>query len=872
MGCFATNFFLQRQWEAGEGPPFLGMAEIDGARASAAIWATRQFLGADTARLGELFSSFPFVAAWCVTHPLRGAGNDLGARAMYHRIGRVLGVDLATPAARRSLQGGFGTVCRLVGLPVAGFADPLDLYRTQAGLAESALVAVVDAFVLQELLFGNPPAESTTLLKGWQDAALAFLPSDLEAPRAVLAGDETAYHAALFARLRAEADDLSNGHHFERAFQAVVRERGDDEALAARARPRLATLPIGWGEGGPCLPLPRGAASAIQVDEAAVAIDVSGARWPLPDPWPRRIHWRTSYGDGTTSFLAEPNAIAVVDLVTGRLLVDRSLAAGDIIVDATAVAVLSRQPFRIDGALAAERAGGTAVGLADLSEGPVRIALGRLSVLVGSAPRRRIALRGGVIGEGPLAALRSLKATLRIETGIAQKQLRCLRLEFGTAAGTAFVETDADGNADCPLVPLLASTFGAIPDDPEALRVELLPPEGNARGVSLNAFVWPAFRVIENQRLNAAGAPGNFVPELSIGVEADESGALRLRADGDGRPIQAMFDIVGAYVPFRIPLPQVTAVRERGDAPPRQVPPGSHITAGDEAVGDTILVHSPDPAAALSIFGRREVHAFASGPTRAISVRRPDPADADNRVVLHRTDETDLVLFDVVAALDPAAFKVRHGPGRVTVTIEVEGAVDAVSARLEDEDGRCFCAAATLRPAPQTGAPASWLSAHAASRRPGHLMLSVDRGGPGAGLRLVRFWARLRRPDGWQSLATPCGAPYGLVLPCERAPAAKLERRFRQLGEWLDDRHAEPCRADIEAPVSTEWRRLGAAVADRAAASGVGRHTVPIAFPCGPLTSWLPSLGPLPTDPDETGEAPATTAPPPEPKTQRLPA
>ena len=209
-----------------------------------------------------------------------------------------------------------------------------------------------------------------------------------------------------------------------------------------------------------------------------------GPDWPLPEPWPRRIHWRTDGGEGTTDFLAGPDAVAVVDLATGKLLTDRCIAAGDLAVDATDVAVLARQPFRVDGEEAALRGEGAAVRLVRLTEGPVRIGLGRWSAMLRATPRRRIALRGPVVAEGPLAALRSLDTVVRVETGLAHRQSRCLRLEFGAAVGTAMVRTDGEGNVESTLAALLGIAFGALPDDPETLRIELLPPEGNARGVA----------------------------------------------------------------------------------------------------------------------------------------------------------------------------------------------------------------------------------------------------------------------------------------------------------------------------------------------------------------------------------------------------
>lgn len=840
MGCFATNFLLQRQWEAGEGPPYLGMAEIDGARASAAVSATRQFLGGESARLGELFARFPFVAAWCVADPLRGLAADAGAALAYHRIGRVLAVDLARAPARQRLFDGFAAVCRLAGLPV-DVTEPVDLYRFQAGLAEEALGPLVEAFNAQERHFGPPPAESTTLMKGWQDAALAFLPAGADAVRDVLAGDDTAYHAALYARLRVEIDDRARLHRFERAFADLMRRLGDDDARGSRPPLGPSALPIGWADGGPCLILPRGVDTLVWAEGGDEPLRACGPDWPLPEPWPRRIHWRAGAAEGTTDFLAGTDSVAVVDLATGRLLVDRCIAAGDLSVDATDVAVLARQPFRVDGEDASLRGDGAAVRVVRLTEGPVRIGLGRWSATLRATTRRRIALCGPVIAEGPLAALRSLDTVVRIETGLAHRQSRCLRLEFGSAVGTAMVRTDGAGNAESTVGALLGLAFGTLPDDPEALRIELLPPEGNARGVSINTFVWPAFRASGGGLIDSAAKPSNLVAELSSGIETGEGGSLRLLDNDGGRPPQAVFEIAGAYVPFRFARADTLVMRRRGAAAPWRVLPGAHITAAEDGVADSLVVRSCDPAASLSILGRHEPDAFAAGPVRTVAVRRPAADLADNRVVLHRADGSEVVLFDITPALDPATFAVRHGPRVVDISVDVGAPPDAVSARLEDEQGQCFSAATSVRSSRPIHPPAGWLSARSCPEDRNRLVISVDRLAPGAGLRLLRLHIRTRRPDCWQALATPGGAHYGLVLPQARMSSAEPERRLRQLGEWLDDPFADPCRPEIEATLLARWRLLGAAVADRAAASGVRRRTVAVSFTGGPPTSWTPA-------------------------------
>src|SRR5262249_26271037 len=160
----------------------------------------RAFLGGDATRLPHLFRSFPYAGAWCVTHALSDAYGDAD-HAVYRHIEKALGISLDTPQSRRMLFDGFCRVCDKIGLPTQSYDRMVDVYLLQAGVPVAQLPHLIEAFLRQEAAFGPPPTEATVLLNRWEDEALEFLHPTIITPRRPILWDESAWHAALYARI-----------------------------------------------------------------------------------------------------------------------------------------------------------------------------------------------------------------------------------------------------------------------------------------------------------------------------------------------------------------------------------------------------------------------------------------------------------------------------------------------------------------------------------------------------------------------------------------------------------------------------------------------------------------------------------------------
>ncbi len=220
--------------EAGA-PPFIGLIPLDEAARERAIERTRQFLDGRPDRLKGLFRQFPNLAAWLVTHSLSEGYGDAN-RAVYRHIVDTLRLPLDTQQQRKVLFSSFCSVCDRFGLPTRGFDRDIDVYLLHAGVSQAQLPHLIDAFLRQEAAFGPPPVETTVLLNRWEDDALYFLPPAVNVLRRAILWDETAWHAALFARIQKPLSPRSSSRGISRKSMTGDRRKRGQHRTEEEAR------------------------------------------------------------------------------------------------------------------------------------------------------------------------------------------------------------------------------------------------------------------------------------------------------------------------------------------------------------------------------------------------------------------------------------------------------------------------------------------------------------------------------------------------------------------------------------------------------------------------------------------------------------
>ena len=252
----------------------------------------------------------------------------------------MLGVSLADQIHRRALYKSFCRVCEKLGLPTRGFSRMVDVYLLHAGVPMALLPTLIRAFLRQEAAFGPPPTQATVMLNRWEDDSLEFLPHTVVTPRRAILWDETAWHAALYAKIRQSPNVFAAKLPVEeRFFQTLsdlqnsggpISVSGPDASAIGSPKPRLI-----WRADGLALRLPRveGRIQLWQDEDASPFRLRGGEDWMLQQPWPALLRWRLGEHDGVLHFLPTPEELAIFDRTTGYMAKEVEGRSGEAIRD-----------------------------------------------------------------------------------------------------------------------------------------------------------------------------------------------------------------------------------------------------------------------------------------------------------------------------------------------------------------------------------------------------------------------------------------------------------------------------------------------------------------------------------------------------------
>lgn len=857
LACKATNFLIYRRLCSPGAPPFLGLLPLDQVSKERAIASARRLLGGRSERLPMLFGRYPFFAAWLVTQSLNEEYGEAG-NAVYRHIANSLEVSLEAHSQRNILFDSFCKVCERFGLPTQGFDRHVDVYLLHAGVSRAQLPHLIDAFLRQEAAYGPPPIETSALLNRWEDDALYFLPASINVPRRAILWDETAWHAALFARMRQSPEAFVPAIDFERYFKEVFDQRlketrptssrGASEALAPRPQ-------LYWQSGELVLKLPRSEGRIrLWLDGGQRPLRLRGGEgWTLPQPWPGEIRWEIAGQTGQLEFLAHDRC-AVFERITGHYLRQVPRGLVDIELDSTDVAILARMPFSVAGEPALEPEADSHVGFAVLGPRPVALNFDGVQISLRARPRRRLSLAGTEIASGPKGLLYGCSARLRVETGLSRSETRAVRVTLGRQSRLIEMPISEDGFGDIGMEQVLADFAEAEAADPVRLRMELMAPsaEGttvHGSGIGLSAWVWPGFGGSDGIVFRSDRPVRNLVQDECLHVGLDGRGRLCLEPGGGYSVAHAVFEIEDVHVPFELPWPDVTVTKRRADGSIVPLPLGTRLSVGEDDRFDTIGIRCPDPKAQLLIRGRREERPFFGGLARSLAVRDLLVPASDERVLLRRGNAAEVLLFELVAALAPQEINLLPARNAVRLQLKFGEPVDAVAVEVEDELGAVVLAEAALRHRPVATRRPEWLHAEAYNNDAHGLELTLDAEWIDGGPRLARLLVRPEGRDAWRPLRNSRGDSFAIALVNPVADNfvldAELQRRFEALSRWLSDCYAADCWSTLERTLVPRWRELG----HRLRALFGGNGSLMLAA-CSPppdhaAPGWVPILHPL---------------------------
>lgn len=872
MGCRTADFLISRRRQEAGAPPFIGLIPLDETTRERAVERTRQFLGGRPDRLKALFRDFPSLAAWLVTYSLSEGYGDAG-HAVYPHIADILRVPLDYQPHRKVLFRSFCSVCDRFGLPTRGFDRDVDVYLLHAGVSQAQLPHLIDAFLRQEAAFGPPPVETTALLNRWEDDALYFLPPAVNVLRRAILWDETAWHAALFARIRQDPEAFVPATEFERSFKEVFDQRlketrptssrGGNEALAPRPR-------LHWQSGGLVLRLPR--------SEGRIRLWLDGAQRPLrlrggedstlPQPWPQELRWEISGQTGQLEFLTQ-GGCAAFDRITGHYLREIPRGSVDIELDSTDIVLLARAPFSIAGEPALEPETDSFVGFAMLGPRPVALNLDGVQTSLRARPRRRLSLAGDEIASGPRGTLHGRSARLRIETGLGHSERRAVRVTLGVQSRLVEVPISDDGFGDVGIAELLAGFAEAEAEDPVRLRMELMAPgtDGAAphgSGITHAAWVWPGFDGTDGIVFHSKRQVRNLVQDECLHVGRDDQGRLCLEPGGGYSVARVVFKIEGVHVSFDLPWPDVSVSRRRAEGSVAPLPLGTRLSVGEDDRFDTISIRCPDQKAQLIVRGRREQRPFYGGLTRSLAVRDLLTPASDERVLLRRGNGSEVLLFELVAALAPQAINLLPARSAVRLQLKFGASVDAVAVEVEGETGAVVFAEAALRHRPVATRRPDWFHAEVSDNDAHSVELTIDTDWLDDGPRLARLLVRPEGRDGWRPLRNSRGDSFAVAIANPAADGlvqdGELQRRFEALSRWLSDCYAAECWPTLERALVPRWQELGRRLRELRGGDGAVMRAACLPPPAHTAPGWVPILHPLQFAPDLYAAAPQAFA------------
>ncbi len=853
MSCRVADFLLSTHRRSADAPPFIGLLPLDDGARRRALEGARQYLGGRANRLQSFFRQFPNLAIWLVTHSLsEGYGDD--GYAVYPHIEDTLRVPLDNQHQRKVLFHAFCGACNRFGLPTRGFDRDVDVYLLHAGVSHAQLPHLIDAFVRQEAAFGPPPVESTVLLNRWEDDALYFLPPAVNVLRRAILWDETAWHAALFVRIRQDPEGFVPAIEFEKHFKEVLDQRLKEPRPPA-SRGGLPQPRLLWQPGGLALRLPRSEGRIrLWLDGAQRPLRLRGGEdWILPQPWPREIRWEISGQTGQLELLAHQGC-AVFDRITGHYLREIPPSSSDIELDSTDIAILARMPFSVAGEPALEPESESYVGFTTLGRRPVVLEFNGVQTSLKARPRRRLSLADGEIARGPQGVLYGHAARLRVETGLGRPETRAVRVTLGLASQLVNVAISEEGFGEIGMAQLLAEFAEAETADPLRLRVELMAPsaEGGAvhsSGIGLSAWIWPGFCDSDGFVFRSARPIRNLVQDECLHVGCDDQGHLCLEPGGGYNVARAVFDIDGIHVPFDIPWPDVAVTRRRVEGSTTPLPLGTRLLVGEDDRFDTISIRCPDPNAQLIVRGKREERPFSGGLTRSLAIRDLLVPASDERVLLRRGTGTEVLLFELVAALAPQGVTLLPARYGIRLRLHFGEPVDAIAVEVEDETGAAVLAEAALRHRPVSTRRPEWFHAEVCDNDARGVEVTIDTDWIDGGPRLARLLIRPEGRDGWRPLRNSRGDCFAIALANaalnDFVSDAELKRRFEALSRWLSDCYAAECWPTLERTLVPRWRNLGQQLRALPGGEGAVMRAASLPPPDHAAPGWVPILHPL---------------------------
>lgn len=847
-----AELLIRRAIDREDASPFLAhcpITETDRARFAASL---KHFLQGDAGLLPEAFRRWPLTTVWAFAQSLSESYGEDG-NAVYAVLERTFAVDMEGDV-RSEVSDAFRSTCRRYGLCYAGTGRFVDDYLAQAGIANTQLHLVAEAFLAAERAFGAPGSESTAALNDWEDHASDFLPCGINVPRMVLEVDQTAYYAFLFTRFRGKEAPRNQVEtlFFKELSEAASSLSGGRGGAEAIARPALV-----WVEGGLALSLPKAEGRlTVSVGEDTRNLR-GGQQWLLPTPWPSHVDWQLGAQSGRIHVFPTARHILTFDAGTGRLLASIDPEhTPEAVVDGREVMLVASRPFVAEGEEAFEIASNGYAIHRLLGPDGVRIRTETQVLHLTAKPKARIWVETGVVAKGAGDALLSGQSVLVVDLGGLETGAVDLTLLMGTG-GEITVPLTTSADAEHATVRL--AEHAGLAGDLMAISAELRLRGSKRTLVRYKAWLWPGLRGLADGLIfDSDTIPGNYSPAYSRHVRTDHAGRLCLDPDAAYQFATLAFTVRHERIVFDIPRPGL--VVSFTDAEGRGLPLklGDTLVVGEEDKACSLRIRCPYPQAKLNVRGRLEPRAFERSSTRILSLAdltAPAPRE-DVSIEAPQLGPCPVLLARLVPAVTPKHVSIKRRAARLEVKIEMQAGVDALRLSLEDEDGgseECECALA-YRPVARRAL--DWFSAELDFDNPRRILATIKKEGFTAA-SLGSLSVRLAGSDAFRPLRSSRGDSYALLVePADAHGAAgatgdgSKRKRFVTLNAWMCRCFAKECWEQFGTSLKRRWMKLGTELAAAPGGMSLLLSCAHAPREAGATRRWVPIAHPLQIVPD----------------------
>lgn len=693
-------------------PPFLGLLNFSDEDRTSARRAVIEIGKGDEIIVSSILKKRASFASWYLCDTVRRKYGDTGSFKIWPHIASALGMgENINTRFRPVLHNIISKYCSRLALPVpdGGMARLFLLY---AGVADSQLQHVIEAFVCQEKKYGLPDIEDGDTLNEWENNSLNFIPPGVKILRDSILWDVSAWHARVYVKYR--NNEKIKGNYFDRFYSIADSYRSELKRLGFKniltEKPRLVfddmDIAIKVPDFSPRL--------SVKFDNDPEPRFLSDTVWPLSSPIPKII----SFGDkhDEINIMQNSGDALIGDLDTGGNLnhIRKKYRA-----PMSRAILFSRERilsnnYELENAYEIHNELFMATFTLPKLE-PLNLLIGETPLKVMRQPYCRISVRGRVIGRD-ISRSKNLygpSALISICTGVTKSMSRKLKIRLGESdERTVPIVTDSVGDFEISVDDLLRKADLSSFLEPTFLYVKLMKPQDSEEedlidsGISTKQDIWLGFSERSGVELCCKSLPANFVREESQNILTDNRGYPCIDRDAK-TSAHIAFKICDKIYKYKLPREGLILTHILPNGIFNNMTTGSTITLGRKSRGGAIKIEGQDSGDVLEFPNSQSCTSLIGARSYTIGFRGLNSGWL-------RLRRKNSVTHDLVKFLREFEYKladIKIIGNTVKIQVSIGESVNAICARVVSDIGETEEGTVYFGIEKYMNRPSEWISA-----------------------------------------------------------------------------------------------------------------------------------------------------------------